>query len=136
MDRSLLERMTGATLLVILLVVLAPALLDGRQSPGSEAESSSPDVMRAPEQNAPLRVATIRLNGSAAETAAPAPPVARPAIEPAAKPTPVVVQAPAKVTAPAVQAPVVGQWMVQLGSFSTQKNADDYAGQVKSARRQ
>lgn len=139
MDRSLLERMIGATLLVILLVVLAPALLDGRQSPGSEPGESSPDVMRAPDQNVPLRVATIRLNESAVATApAAAPPLpAAPPVSQAASPEPksgsptssIAVPAPA----PAVKSAVKEQWAVQLGSFSAQKNANEYAGKVKAA---
>jgi DedD protein len=133
MDRSLLERMTGATVLVILLVVLAPALLDGRQSPGSEATSANNDVMPAPQQNAPLRVATIRLTDSAAEPAAAAA-KASPAAKPAPVSKPASPAAPVKApSSPAVKAPEAGQWMVQLGSFSAQNNANDYAREVKAA---
>jgi cell division septation protein DedD len=34
MDRALIERMVGAVVLVVLIVVVAPALLDGRDSSG------------------------------------------------------------------------------------------------------
>jgi len=135
MDRRLLERMTGATLLVILLVVVAPALLDGRQSPGSEAGSANPDVIRAPEQNAPLRVATIRLNESAAEAARAVTPSAAksPTPQPALTAKPVNVTAEQATASPIAVAPKAGQWMVQLGSFSAQNNANDYAAKVKDA---
>ena len=130
MDRSLLERMIGATVLVILLVILAPALLDGRQSQGRSADTSDIDILGTAEQQDPIRIATIRLNSP--------PPDVQPTKTQVKKKKPVsaVVQSPK--LAPAAAKPAAtrlteGQWMVQLGSFSGETNAETYAAKVKSA---
>lgn len=130
MDRSLLERMIGATVLVILLVMLAPALLDGTQSEGRSSDSSDIDILGTAEQQAPVRIATIRLNS--------APPDAPPtkAQVKKKKPVPAVVQSPKSAPAaakPSVTQPTAGQWVVQLGSFSGKTNAETYAAKLKSA---
>jgi len=43
MDRALIERMVGAVVLVLLLVVVAPALLDGRRDSDGDGRDSDPD---------------------------------------------------------------------------------------------
>ena len=43
MDRALLERMIGAIALVLLLVIVAPALLDGTRESGSDRISGAQD---------------------------------------------------------------------------------------------
>lgn len=124
MDRSLLERMTGATVLVILLVVLAPALLDGRQSPGGAEYAAETDIIDAPDSDAPMRVATIQLRERSTVEAEVPPAKPKPRAKPAA---------PVQRSAPSVPAAQAEQWMVQLGSFSGQKNAAAYADKVKAA---
>jgi DedD protein len=131
MDRSLLERMIGATVLVILLVVLAPALLDGRKPPGAVSDASRDAIMDAPAQIAPVRVETITLGGSSSS----APKVT--ATSPV-KSTTVTKPAPQAVVKPKTKssAPVAksgDQWMVQLGSFSAKDNAEKYAAKVKAS---
>jgi DedD protein len=123
MDRNLLERMIGATVLVILLVILAPALLDGRKPPGSNPYVSSGPVIDVPLSKAPVRVETIRLkNSKAVELKATTMETNYPSS--IVKPKPKLSSPPAK---------LVDQWMVQLGSFSAKANAEKYAAKVKAS---
>jgi len=80
MDRALLERMVGAVVLVLLLVVVAPALLDGRR--GDEA-GEAPETLpeRAP-ATTNKRIETIILDPSqrSAERSSSNKPDAQPAV--------------------------------------------------------
>jgi len=126
MDRSLLERMIGATVLVVLLVVVAPALLDGRKLSGGTDQEE--ELLVSAGQSAPVRVKTIRVNGAAdvapteraVTSSQPAP-----KSEPQAAPS-----APAASLKPAAK-PAVSGWVVQLGSFSTKANAQKYADEIQ-----
>jgi len=89
MERKLLERMVGAAALVLALVILVPALLDGNGSSRGGSEPSS-----GPEE-APMRTVTLEARGLNAARASPAP---------AARPEPAVSTAPA-VVAPSSPAP-------------------------------
>ena len=79
MDRSLKERVIGASVLVVLAVWLIPWVLDG---PVPDAESGAVQAPSA-ERSAPLRTQTIRLDGQrvapepAGETDIPGTPVAQ-----------------------------------------------------------
>ncbi len=132
MDRSLLERMIGATVLVIVLVVLAPALLDGRKPPGAVSNASPDAIMDAPAQIAPVRVETIKLGGSSSVSRDASPKVT--ATSPAKSAT-----APKSASQPTAKpktkpsAKPIDQWMVQLGSFSAKDNAEKYAAKVKAS---
>lgn len=110
------ERLTGAAILVALVVLLVPEIFGG---PGRPAAAP---VTRAAE-GTPLRSYTIELEpGAAPATASPSsaapPPVlpTQPAL-PSAPPAPA-----APVSAPAVGR--AGGWVVQLGSFSRRENAE------------
>jgi DedD protein len=142
------ERLTGALILVAALVIIVPELLSGPE----------PKVVRdgvVPAQPAdagpPLRTYSMVLNGDTnsresgqAELTpqAPAAPVValpepvKPAVEPeveiAPAPAPVPVAA-ADAPAPAVAAQPAGKWWAQLGSFSSQENADRLARQLRAA---
>lgn len=159
MDRQLLERMVGAAVLIVALVVIAPAVLDG---PGDQEALLPPAAV--PDED--VRTVTIRPDQSATE-----PPVAKPTASPAAesRPPPVAAArdrqgtatgarpAPAPEPQPAPAAtpdaepgplpeaepesspePVraVRQartgWAVQLGSFADRANAQRLAGEVSS----
>jgi DedD protein len=132
MDRALIERMVGAVVLVLLLVVVAPALLDGRRASDHEIRESAAD--------GPIRTEIIVLN---------APPGGREVSPPVtdAKPVKSVVQ-PTRVaaskSAPAAKmqaAPAIEQkasprrdstsqiegYAVQIGSFGNKDNADQVA---------
>jgi cell division septation protein DedD len=157
---SVKERLTGAAILVALIVLLVPELLRGPVRPVAHPAAAS-------DEGTPLRSYTIKLGDDAhthgASTPAasgpqqPAPipantessaPAAEPA--PAPLPTPAADPAPAKVvpspppaehsaaaqpappaTTPADAAATSGAFMVQLGSFAKRDNADRLAKQVK-----
>ncbi len=130
MDRNLVERMIGAGVLVLLLVLLVPALLDGSRD--DEVVSA---IVTLPEPV--LRTETIYLNGTepppavpnqgAQKTQADLPPPAR--IQPAAaqldrQPAPIATSTSTPTAALAHSEATPDQWGVQLGSFSNRENAN------------
>ena len=153
MDRQLLERLIGAGVLVVALVIVVPAILDG-SSDDAEVKAASESAGSAP-INEPRRIHTIRLNQTsqtppvAREMKQPAtdqgPEAAQPAKTQPAKTQPVKTQPvkmataspaaskPPRKPAPRPAKPVSMQktdWAVQLGSFSSQQNARRLAGEV------
>ena len=146
------ERLTGAIIVVALMVLLVPELLTGPIRSAPRAAPAAPSS-----EGAPLRSYTISLaddpkaasaptpQAASDPTAAPAeatpppsPPVPDPrAAEPSAASAPNALPAPA--TAPATAsataspgASVAGSWAVQLGSFANRANAERLARQVKA----
>jgi len=125
MDRALIERMVGAVVLVLLLVVVAPALLDGRRDSDGDGRDSDPDES--------IRTEVIVLNSRSVQPEKELPPADEKPVElpvvPAARPiepepAPVEATKPARPQA-AVQAPE--GYAVQIGSFSRKDNADKFA---------
>lgn len=154
------ERLTGAIILVALIVLLVPALLTGpiRSAPrvlaaASSASAEEPplrsytihlaDDARAhtaapasgPEQPAPIGASAAESTAPAA--AAPAPPVATPASA-TATPPPVRAALPAAAAIATATPPGAsassqsGAWMVQLGSFASRANAERLAQQLRA----
>lgn len=161
MERQLLERMVGAGVLIIALVVIGPALLDGGRSPQTD-----PDLPAVPADG--QRTHTVRLNDLAATERPPpasvVPPPQAPVVPaaPAKSPPPsavsIVSPPPAaektaagpgpdrlaaakpladKATVP-TPAPVPGKapssaggWFVQVGTFGQRENAERLATQLK-----
>jgi DedD protein len=145
------ERLTGAIILVALIVLLVPALLTGpiRSAPRPLA-AASPLSAEEP----PLRSYTIQLaddarartaRSSGPEQPAPVGAAAVPAPEPAPAPapTPAILPATPSVSTPASVAaaapaasssasPQSGAWMVQLGSFASRANAERLAQQLRA----
>jgi cell division septation protein DedD len=138
------ERLTGAIILVALIVLLVPELLTGPvRAKSAAALSSTPAIasiaaaQRVHEQ--PLRSYTLTLGATppihdaiAAPPAAQARPVASPAQTPAAAATTrsdlQVAKSPAHpAVAEAASSAFAGGWMVQLGSFASRQNADRLA---------
>jgi DedD protein len=134
MDRRVKERLIGATILVVLIVLLVPEFLSGPHSaaappahgPAAFTQTYVVDVDHigsAPPQAAQASVA--------ASVAAPAP-----AIEPApaAAPMPPAAPAPAMSKPVAVAlVPAAGAgWTLQLGSFANKTNAESLTRQLKS----
>lgn len=126
MEDRVKERLTGAAILVALVVLVVPEMFGGRAAPVAVSAAT-----RASEDAAPLRSYTIELDpargsalpGTVALSAAvridtPSPPPAT-AIEPVAPP-------PALSVAPPTPASArnAGGWVVQLGSFSRRENAE------------
>jgi DedD protein len=145
MDQGLKERLVGAAVLVAIAVWLFPWVLDGPEG-GAEPPASSLQLPSA-EEPMPMRTQTLKL-GDAPEPSAGSPvtsPTAqhaaapleppKPAAETPAEPKPEGEQTVAAAThvperAPAPAAPVpkpeakaVGDWTVQLGSYSDEANA-------------
>jgi len=175
MDRQLIERMTGGAVLIILLVVIAPALLDGRPGDAegfvSQAQADTEMEVRTIRVGAPAeRLAAapevdlnsaVRLSKPTAQSPPPVKdeaPVAAVKKAPVKAPPPAPKEVPAKpvqlaqaatppksslvakepVTAesrPPIQVRLKGQeavWAVQLGSFSSQENANKLAQAINN----
>jgi cell division septation protein DedD len=127
MERRVLERMIGAAVLVAMLVIGAPALLDGRHDAGTATQS-----VDLPAEAADRAVRTVRIKpGTVAsapaprqETATNRPATRKPEVRPAAGSTEPAEQKAARQSA---------QWVVQLGSFASRQNAEQLTSQVRSA---
>ena len=147
------ERLTGAIILVALMVLWVPELLTGPIRPAPRATAMAPSA-----EEPPLRSYTINLADDAPsrstaatssgpqqptplEAGAPRGSAAQPGSAEApqplpAAPAPVVParSAPASTAAPALAAMSVaaGSWVVQLGSFASRANAERLARQVRA----
>ena len=184
MDRQLLERLTGAAVLVVGLVIIAPAILNGPDDPADasrpvpaeiardpaaaaetrrmhtirlDAEQDGPPVARAvppaaePAQSGNEATSAVKPSGQTVTETAPQQvekPASQPAPQQVEKPTsqpapaePVRTAAPApKEKSPPPAAPVSPRppaavvpadgWVVQLGSFSSQANAQQLTDSV------
>ena len=132
------ERLTGAIILVALIVLLVPELLTG-------PIKSAPAVPASQAEDPPLRSYTINLGEDAQAAAQPAPqplppaapapapsaPATPPPPAPAAAPEPKAKPAPAPAHAPAPTAPSGSGFMVQLGSFASRSNAERLVHQLQ-----
>lgn len=126
MDRALKERIIGAVILVLFIVLVVPVFLDG---PAKNGEIISEHVSlpgQSGEQNR-----TVVLNRDRTEPV----PAAIPdkASTPAVKVPPKVEReiAPAQI---AVETSPTGMWAVQLGSFSERENAERLAVELKELK--
>src|SRR5690348_2863450 len=90
METSSKERLTGALLVVLALVILAPELLSGRRA----AERGTPPAQN-PEEGAPLQTYEVQLDGSKALPVMPRDVPAAAAAEISAVPPPVTQNQPA-----------------------------------------
>lgn len=142
MNALVKERLTGAIILVALIVLLVPELLTGpiRSAPPAAAAGEE-GTMRSYNidvtEDAPARAATPPAAAAPQPvTAAPAPQEAAPvpavaASEASPAPPPASTPAPAPSTA-AATGESSGALMVQLGSFASRANADRLAHQLKA----
>lgn len=146
MQVSTKERLTGALILVLALVVIAPELLTGRRAP----DQGIPPA-QDPEEGAPLQTYSVALDaprtGQAAAVDAPDTPAVEPAVMPEVVPPPVVEEEPPRASAddqaPAVAAAkpadrpsenaAAGKWWVQAGSFESRANAQGLAQKLREA---
>jgi cell division septation protein DedD len=148
------ERLTGAIILVALIVLLVPELLTGpvRSAPRTNAAASSAEepplrsytikladeahphsaaVHSGPEQPAPLAPPPGAVAAAAQPTAEESPSSAAPPPAPAVQVTPAPHAAGAAAPS-AATAEGTGTYVVQLGSFASRANADRLARQVHS----
>jgi DedD protein len=130
------ERLTGALILIVVVVIVVPELFSGRAEP--RPSTDAPDAQSA-DEGPPLRSYTLELGGGQAQPETQIEPV--PAPEPVAETSPVD-QAPPQASKPEVPAaqpavvepaPITRGWWVQLGSFSARANADRLGGTLTSA---
>jgi DedD protein len=154
-DGLVKERLTGAIILVALIVLLVPEMLHGPIRPasrarGTESAAEEPPLRSvtisladeprggsaAPQPQTPLPVAPAAEPAAAATQPAPAPPVATapthppPASASAAAAPPALTPAPTPAAAGA--SAKGGGFVVQLGSFANRANAERLAAQVRS----
>jgi DedD protein len=149
------ERLTGAIIIVALMVLLVPALLSGpiRSAPRAASVTEGAQVRtvtiniadetpargsaagNGPPQPGPLTATPDpQVPGAAAAPPQEAAPPAVPApAAPAAPPAPVAAHAPGgAASAHAGNTSVAGAFVVQLGSFSSRTNADRLAHQLRA----
>jgi len=135
MEIGLKERLIGAVVLVVLGVIIIPLFLKGSPSPDSTV--SQPLTLPPSDTTAPQQQYSLPLNASTEPGAALAastanPPAAAPsATTQTAKP---VVHAIPRAAAPAPAAAASqagGKWVVQVGSYGSQANADKVVATLK-----
>ena len=119
MDRALLERMVGAVVLVLLLVLLAPALLDGRAGI-EQADLYASSLETGTER----RTEVIVLN---APVTAPRPAVEQKVVKAAVASKPAAGKPAPRAKSGA--APPEGYY-VQVNAFADRQNADRYATEI------
>ncbi len=141
MERALKERIIGAAVLVLVVVLLVPVFLDG--TPGGDeivservplpgqAEQKSQTVVLDRDRKDPVPVATGSVPAQKQKQEPPPEPVIKQAEPETVKPDPE--PEPAKLAAekPAADASSTGMWAVQLGSFSDQENAERLAADLR-----
>ena len=148
MDRALQERIVGAVVLVILAILIVPIFLDG---PSDESEIVSETVTLPGQNNQERKQQTIVLERDRTEPV-PSAPVAATAAEnkpqdaeqkpaqvveekPQPKPQPQEAAESTPEAEPATKEPATesstGMWAVQLGSFSSQENAERLAADLR-----
>jgi DedD protein len=140
MERALKERIIGAIVLVIFVVLVVPIFLDG---PPQEGEIVSERVLLPGQEDQSMKVVILdrertepmpvtNTSGQSNDTpdpttTEPAPVVEKPPAQVEEKPTPK-----PETRSPVVQsAPASGMWAVQLGSFSNKENAEKLAADLR-----
>jgi DedD protein len=151
MDRALKERIIGAAVLVVFVVLVVPVFLDGPPQsgeivservplPGQAAEGETRTVVLERDRDEPVPVAAAAVTEAAPEAAAERPRPAQPEPMPEPEPEPEskaadepkpTTEKPAVQEAPAATTSQTGMWAVQLGSFGNQQNAEKLAADLR-----
>ena len=155
MERALKERIIGAAVLVLFVVLVVPVFLDGPPTesdivservllPGQESQKTQTVVLER-NRTEPVPVANTR-KPVAEPTPEPKPETpkaqqetvkeekAPPVVEKKSEPAPKVVEPKPEPKREAQKAPAkstTGMWAVQLGSFSSKENADKLAANLR-----
>lgn len=149
MERALKERIIGAVVLVVVVVLVVPIFLDGPPDnteivtervllPG-QVEQETQTVVLERDRTEPVPAASnpvpVPLPKESATTPAPQPTVAASKPEPAvveSRPEPRPEPQPTAVAEPQPgSASTTGMWAVQLGSFSNKENAEKLAADLR-----
>jgi len=143
-DRALKERIIGAAVLVVVVVLVVPVFLDGPPQsgeivservplPGQAAEGETRTVVLDRDRDEPVPV-PAPVTEPETERAQPVQPESKPEPKPETSPEPEPKPEPAKPAAqqpaPAGESPT-GMWAVQLGSFGNQQNAERLAADLR-----
>jgi DedD protein len=150
MDRALKERIIGAAVLVVFVVLVVPVFLDGPPQsgevvservplPGQAAEGETRTVVLERDRDEPVPVPVAEPQAQPQQKAEPesrpepeARPVAAARVEPRAEPEPEPEPSkPAAQQAAPDSASSTGMWAVQLGSFGNQQNAERLAADLR-----
>jgi DedD protein len=143
MERALKERIIGAAVLVLVVVLLVPVFLDG--TPGGDeivservplpgqAEQKSQTVVLDRDRKDPVPVATGSTPAQKQKQEPPPKPLVKQAEPETLKPDPDPEPEPARPAAEesAANASSTGMWAVQLGSFGNQENAERLAADLR-----
>ena len=132
MDRALKERIIGAAVLVLVVVLVVPVFLDGPPGedeivsksvplPGQEEQKTQTVVLERDRED-PVPAKTTQQKAPE-----PKPLVAQPAPEPVAEPQQKAETPPVTST----EASATGMFAVQLGSFSNKENAEGLAAKLR-----
>lgn len=147
MDRALKERIIGAAVLVVFVVLVVPVFLDGPPQsdeivservplPGQATEGETRTVVLDRDRDEPVPVAAAVTEPAAEREEPVAKPEPKPEPEQRREPQPKTnpEPAPAKPEAQppaAASASTTGMWAVQLGSFTSQENAERLAADLR-----
>ena len=141
MERALKERIIGAAVLVLVVVLVVPVFLDG--TPGGDeivservplpgqAEQKSQTVVLERDRKDPVPVATGSAPAQEQKREPPPKPLVKQAEPETVKPDPEPEPAKPAAEKSAANASSTGMWAVQLGSFSDQENAEQLAADLR-----
>ncbi len=141
MERALKERIIGAAVLVLVVVLVVPVFLDG--TPGGDeivservplpgqAEQKSQTVVLDRDRKDPVPVATASAPAQKQEQEPSPKPLVKQAEPETVKSDPEPEPAKPAAEKPAANASSTGMWAVQLGSFSDQVNAERLAADLR-----
>ena len=143
MERALKERIVGAVVLVIFVVLVVPVFLDGPPGadevvsarvllPGQEDQDNKTVVLER-DRSVPIPAADVDADAASDRVVAVQ---QAPESQPVVEPPPVVVieepeKLPEKVVSLNPSASETGMWAVQLGSFSDKQNAEKLAAGLR-----
>ena len=146
MDRALKERIIGAAVLVVFVVLVVPVFLDGPPEsgdivservplPGQAAEGETRTVVLARDRDEPVPT-PAPVSAAVAKTPQPEPEQTAQIAQTDPEPRPESEEKPAPSEPAAQQAAVpadspTGMWAVQLGSFGNQQNAERLAADLR-----
>ena len=144
MERALKERIIGAVVLVVFVVLVVPVFLDGPPEDGEivservmlpgQEDQKNPTVVLDRNRTQPVPAATTPAAAPVRQEPARQEPVQEEPVREEPKPDVVPdkpVEEPAPKPAPQPAASTTGMWAVQLGSFSNKENAEKLAANLR-----
>lgn len=143
MDRALKERIIGAAILVLVVVLVVPVFLDGPSGNGEMVDERVPLPGQSDQETKTIVLERDRSNpvpsNGGNEPAQTAPKTKQPVVEQnsqaklvEAKPEPVIAEPQQQASqTPPPAASSTGMWAVQLGSFGNKENAERLAADLR-----